>query len=635
MADTRQVVSWSLERTCVFRHGDNWFHPRTAFHQLADLRTVANAQSDSRVIDGICVTGWTKGQDYSGAHHDVPSSGFKIEQRLSGYGGLSAALATCRKCEANADNELGIKVAGCYGWLKIWPDSQELDEQLWKIIEAKNLDERLQATFPVTTPLWYGFWMKSPLQRLQATFLYDLLDPACDHGDPKDRDVVHFLNALKVAISWELSIHVSLAPPGHTDFGWYTMFPHCPRCKAEARVGRWKERYPSDPYVCQVCGHTFNPNEHHSSEQDSIDWSADSLEKQLGDAGYEAFKKRFLIARGCTAQQADEVIDNQNNGPLVRKISSIRKQRKATLRTFGKRSRQRLTELAPYITLALTDDVPLELVLVPSGQFLMGDPPSENGAFESYQHVVQFGQPFYIGRFPVTQAQWAAVMGKNPSYHKGDPDLPVDQASWIDCQEFCDVLSNRQKRIVRLPSEAEWEYACRAGTTSVFAFGDTLSPDQANFTPFNLNVMPGELATDEEELIRSLELAAETPPPRRPRPTPVGSYPPNTWGIYDMHGNVQEWCEDVWHYSYDGAPTDGSAWLDGEDKTPFRVVRGGWCSASESACTSASRQQLRADAGSPPQGHEEAADKEEDAFLESILEMTYTPHGFRIVCEVD
>jgi formylglycine-generating enzyme required for sulfatase activity len=225
------------------------------------------------------------------------------------------------------------------------------------------------------------------------------------------------------------------------------------------------------------------------------------------------------------------------------------------------------------------------------------------------------------------------VLGKNPSRHKGDPNLPVDQVSWFDCQEFCEVLSALKRRVFRLPSEAEWEYACRAGTTTVFAFGDTLSPTQANFTPYAIRFGPP--PADEDAFVREMELAAdaaETQRERQARPTPVGSFPPNAWGIYDMHGNVDEWCEDVWHSNYAGAPTDGSAWLAGEDKEAFRVMRGGWCSATEFVCTSSARRQMRADAGSHEEG--DSDDKDEGGLLSSIFEMMYTPYGFRVVCEV-
>ena len=186
-----------LERKCAFRSGDQWFLPARTCTQLADLRTVAAAEGDGRVVNGICVTSWTTERDNAGTVHNVPCSGFRIEDRLGSVGGLAAALATCRACEANARTELGIDVAGCFGHLDIWPDSEDLDRQLWGIIEQRNLEQRLRAAFPVTTPLWYGFWINSPLRRVQAEFLHELLDAACDHDDPQEKDVRHFLKGWK------------------------------------------------------------------------------------------------------------------------------------------------------------------------------------------------------------------------------------------------------------------------------------------------------------------------------------------------------------------------------------------------------------------------------------------------------
>jgi formylglycine-generating enzyme required for sulfatase activity len=634
MADTRQVVSWALERKCAFRSEEQWFLPARTCAQLADLRTVASAEGDGRVVNGVCVTSWTTERDNAGNVHIVPCSGFRIEDRLGPVGGLAAALATCRACEANAKTELGIAVAGCFGHLDIWPDSEDLDRQLWGIIEQRNLEQRLRAAFPVTTPLWYGFWIKSPLRRVQAEFLHELLDAACDHDDPQDKDVRHFLHALEAAVRWELPVHVSLAPLGHTDFGMYTVFPHCPRCKANAPVGRWKESYPTEPHQCRVCGHTFNPDEHHSSERDEYDWEADRLEKQLAEAGYEPFVRAFLLHRGCSPAQVEEVIDNKNNGPLLRRIKGVRHRREATLRRLRREAVPPQDGTHPAtLSVAVDDALALELVLVPAGEFLMGSPSAEEKPTEAPQHLVRIARPFYIGRLLVTQAQWTAVMGRNPLRHRGEPNLPVDQVSWFDCQEFCERLCQRHGQVFRLPSEAEWEYACRAGTTTKFAFGDTLSPAQANFTPYSVRF--GTPPADEDALIREMELAAEaaeTQGERQARPTPVGSFPPNAWGIYDMHGNVDEWCEDVWHPNYAGAPADGSAWLDGEDREPFRVVRGGWCSATEFVCTSAARRQLRADAGAHDE--DDSGGKEDGGLLGALFEMMYTPYGFRVVCEV-
>ena len=136
------------------------------------------------------------------------------------------------------------------------------------------------------------------------------------------------------------------------------------------------------------------------------------------------------------------------------------------------------------------------------------------------QHKVTLTKGFYLGAYPVTQEQWQAVMGANPSSHKGAQNLPVDNVSWDDCRVFLEKVSKKEGRIYRLPSEAEWEFACRAGTTTPFYTGESISTDQANFN--------GSFATQdagEAGLFRG-----ET--------TPVGSFPPNARGLFDMHGNI-------------------------------------------------------------------------------------------------
>jgi len=185
----------------------------------------------------------------------------------------------------------------------------------------------------------------------------------------------------------------------------------------------------------------------------------------------------------------------------------------------------------------------IEMVLVPGGSFLMGSPENETGHSdkEKPRHQVTV-RDFHIGKYEVTQAQWRAVMGGNPSHFKGD-DLPVENVSWNDAEAFCRRLSEMTGKKYRLPTEAEWEYACRAKTDGAYA-GD-------------LDAMAwyGNI----------LEVKTH----------PVGRKRPNAFGIYDMHGNVWEWCEDDWHKSYANAPSDGSAWVDKPSRGPYRVVRGG------------------------------------------------------------
>jgi formylglycine-generating enzyme required for sulfatase activity len=175
---------------------------------------------------------------------------------------------------------------------------------------------------------------------------------------------------------------------------------------------------------------------------------------------------------------------------------------------------------------------------------------------------------FFMGRFTVTQAQWQAVMGSNPSNFKGE-NRPVETVSWNDAQVFCKKLSQQTGRTYRLPSEAEWEYACRAGTTTPFHFGPTITTELANYDG---NYTYGSAPKGQY----------------RQQTTPVGSFAANGFGLHDMHGNVMEWCLDHWHKNYAGAPTDGSAWVKNGDSS-YRVSRGSSWNSYPRHCRSASR----------------------------------------------
>ena len=214
----------------------------------------------------------------------------------------------------------------------------------------------------------------------------------------------------------------------------------------------------------------------------------------------------------------------------------------------------------------LGNGVTLDMVSIPGGKFLMGT--SEKGyPDERPQHAVTIA-PFLMGKFPVTQRQWESVMGTKPSYFKGS-QLPVERVSWDEAREFCQRLADKTGHTYRLPSEAEWEYVCRAGTTTPFHFGETLTPLCANYQA-------------------GFTYAAEIVGRDRSKTTPVGSFPPNAFGLYDLHGNVWEWCADLWHKNYRGAPADGRAWEEG-GKTSERVIRGGSWHLYSRFCRSANR----------------------------------------------
>jgi formylglycine-generating enzyme required for sulfatase activity len=208
--------------------------------------------------------------------------------------------------------------------------------------------------------------------------------------------------------------------------------------------------------------------------------------------------------------------------------------------------------------ICIKNSIGTELVLIQAGEFDMGSNRSEK---EKPIHRVTISSDFYIGKFPITQKEWIQVMKKNPSQHVGE-NKPVGGITWKDAQEFVRKLKEKENTDkYRLASEAEWEYAARAGTTTVYSFGDDISKlrDYAWY---------GEMAG-----FNSVH--------------PVGQKIPNSWGLYDMHGNVWEWVQDKYHEGYDGAPVDGSARED--DDLGERARRGGAWVNSAKNCSSAFR----------------------------------------------
>ena len=184
---------------------------------------------------------------------------------------------------------------------------------------------------------------------------------------------------------------------------------------------------------------------------------------------------------------------------------------------------------------------------------------SADSDYEKPPHQVKVNS-FAIGKYPVTQAQYEAVMGINPSHFKNNPQNPVEKVSWNYAQAFCQKLSQITGKTYRLPTEAEWEYACRAGTTTRYYFGDDAN-QLGDYAWYSAN--------------------------SQSKTHPVGQKKPNAWGLYDMIGNVWEWCEDDWHSTYENAPRDGSAWLIKDDRS--QILRGGSWSFNPNYCRSAYR----------------------------------------------
>lgn len=252
-----------------------------------------------------------------------------------------------------------------------------------------------------------------------------------------------------------------------------------------------------------------------------------------------------------------------------------------------------------YFSEKLEENTTIDMIYVPSGSFVMGSPHNEyeRSKDENPQHRVSINS-FYMSKFPITQEQWRVVasfdkikrpLKSNPSCFKGD-NLPVENISWYEAQEFCQRLSKKTQREYRLPSEGEWEYACRAGTTTPFYFGEMITTDFANYdgrTGYN----------------------AKPTGKYDKKTTPVDSFMPNPFGLYDLHGNVWEWCEDHYSPNYRSKPNDGNPYYSRMKNQP-RLVRGGSWSLSASYCRSSKRGNYAPDAN-------------------------YNFVGFRIVCRFD
>jgi sulfatase modifying factor 1 len=216
---------------------------------------------------------------------------------------------------------------------------------------------------------------------------------------------------------------------------------------------------------------------------------------------------------------------------------------------------------------AVINSIGMKFVWIPPGTFMMGSPKEERErVINEIQHKVTLTKGFYMGVHTVTQEQWTEIMGNNPSGFKGEENLPVEVVSWNDCQEFVRKLREMDKKPYRLPTEAEWEYACRAGTTTPFHFGETISADQANYHG-DFTYGNGKKGA------------------YRKKSTPVGSFSANAFGLYDMHGNVLQWCQD-WYGEY---PQKDIIDPRGPDTGTHRVVRGGSWHYGPGICRSAYR----------------------------------------------
>ena len=306
----------------------------------------------------------------------------------------------------------------------------------------------------------------------------------------------------------------------------------------------------------------YDPNIH------ELNWRkfAPHVDSQLADL-IDKLIERSASNRPTNTQeilQALEQIQNQLYSPGHPSSSKLTFSFEVvTVNSTGKKTNRERRQ-AEYFREDLGNGVFLDMVSIPGGSFIMGSPASEEEHLnnEGPQHRPTIAE-FSMGKYPITQVQWKAVaalpqiehsLESDPSYFQGD-NLPVEQVSWHEAVELCKRLSRKTGRNYRLPSEAQWEYACRAGTRTPFHFSETITTKLANYDgnyPY-ANAPKGE---------------------DREKTTEVGSFPANAFGLYDLHGNVWEWCADSWHENYRGVPSDGRVWESSGDNS-YRLVRGG------------------------------------------------------------
>jgi hypothetical protein len=313
MADTIQGVSWALEQACPMRQSADWKNPQVALSTLREMQSISMAQklprSEFGIFDGVYVAAncWS-------ARYPYPERGHVVEKAYAPHGGCDAVVRLCGNCPANSGPG---DVPGCTGWFHHAFYKKE-EEQLARIVRDLRLEDRIDTCFPKTTRLWFSFWINSPIPKECSEVLYQILSAVHEEDGKKWHEpekqsehsqykrMARFLSALKRSIDENLPMHVRFAPPGHSDLGFDTTFPHCPRCKAPAPGKLWRRKYPVEPETCSICGNTYSPAVTASSKP----WEPEKeeLREILGKEKFAQFAARYLVARGASETEAGEIV---------------------------------------------------------------------------------------------------------------------------------------------------------------------------------------------------------------------------------------------------------------------------------------------------------------------------------------
>jgi formylglycine-generating enzyme required for sulfatase activity len=312
---------------------------------------------------------------------------------------------------------------------------------------------------------------------------------------------------------------------------------------------------------------------------------------KLKESDITAIETKILLPLKIEYEESLKQVNTIVSEPESRSNLNLEKVEIETITITGIKNSKAITQTQTKQIELFTEDlgnnIELEMIKIPAGKFWMGQTEAEKQelirqvgekeyqewyASELPRHQVNL-QSFFLGKYPVTQAQYQQIMGDNPSDFKDfedSPNRPVENVTWEMAKEFCQKLSEKTGKNYDLPSEAQWEYACRAGTETPFAFGEIITTDYVNYKGnySYANAPKGEY---------------------REQTTPVNQFFPNDFGLYDMHGNVWEWCDDGWYKNYKNAPSDGSSWNENRSQSKFRILRGGSWVDNPWYCRSACR----------------------------------------------
>lgn len=350
MADTRQIVQWALRKSCALR---NTAESETDASKAQDLLSQARAyghylrsrENGFGVFGDVVVTSYTfatlpaGGPKLRRATCYYPSHGFLVSESFASLGGPEKLSAMCYDCPANVWKH---EIASCCGDIFQSPESPDTDAQIHGIISRLALKQTMEEAFPATKPVWYGLWAVSPIPSASLPVLRTVLEGMLAEDqrdmeasgkvdDDQLRQFATLISAIERAESAELELHVKLMPLGHTDFGVHTVFPHCPFCKAAAKVERWQRRYESAVQTCHACGTRFSPADTASATR--MKWERRGLRETLGEEAFRAFAAYYLVERGETPERAAAIVEATEAAEITRKEIIRRNSEKEAQRT--------------------------------------------------------------------------------------------------------------------------------------------------------------------------------------------------------------------------------------------------------------------------------------------------------------